>query len=92
MADPEVLDETAELSLTELCEICRVERVWVEELLAHGTITLRDEKLPATSILRVRKALRLERDLDLNMPGMALALDLLDEIERLRAELAQHQR
>ncbi|HRP35895.1 MAG TPA: chaperone modulator CbpM, partial [Gammaproteobacteria bacterium] len=29
-------------------------------------------------------AMRLHHDLDVNLPGVALALDLLEEIERLR--------
>jgi chaperone modulatory protein CbpM len=33
----------------------------------------------------VRCALRLERDLGVNLAGAALALDLLDELNRLRA-------
>ena len=39
------------------------------------------------SVTRVRFAERVARDLDVNTAGAALALDLLDEIERLRARL-----
>ena len=39
------------------------------------------------SVRRVRCAQRLERDLRVNVAGAALALDLLDELERLRARL-----
>ena len=35
------------------------------------------------SVVRVAKARRLERDLDLNPPGVALVLDLLDELDAL---------
>ena len=35
---------------------------------------------------RAQKALKLVRDLRVNWPGAALALDLLDEVERLRVE------
>jgi chaperone modulatory protein CbpM len=35
-------------------------------------------------VRRARRALRLQRDLDLNLAGAALALDLLDEVEILR--------
>jgi hypothetical protein len=31
-------------------------------------------------------ALRLERDLEINLAGVALALELLDELQRLRRE------
>ena len=39
------------------------------------------------ALRRVRRALRLERDLELNLAGVALALDLMDELEQLRNEL-----
>ena len=38
---------------------------------------------------RARVAVRLTRDLELNTPGVALALDLLDEIHELRSQLAR---
>jgi len=34
-----------------------------------------------------RVALRLERDLEVNLAGIALALDLMEELEQLRREL-----
>jgi chaperone modulatory protein CbpM len=36
------------------------------------------------SVIRTQVAVRLCEDLDVNLPGVALALDLLEEIERLR--------
>lgn len=41
----------------------------------------------AAALLRARRAVRLARDLDVNPPGVALALQLLDEIHRLEAVL-----
>ena len=39
------------------------------------------------SLRRTRVALRLLHDLELNLPGAALAVDLLDEIARLQRRL-----
>jgi len=39
------------------------------------------------ALRRARLALRLQRDLELNLAGVALALDLIDELQRLRREL-----
>lgn len=36
---------------------------------------------------RLRRALRLQRDLELNWPGVALALDLLEKIETMEQEI-----
>jgi chaperone modulatory protein CbpM len=41
--------------------------------------------------VRVRSALRLQRDLGVNLAGIALALDLMEELESLRAELKKMQ-
>jgi chaperone modulatory protein CbpM len=38
-------------------------------------------------VIRVRRAVRLQRDLELNLPGTALALELIDEIEQLRCRV-----
>ena len=38
------------------------------------------------AVTRAQKALKLVRDLRVNWPGAALALDLLEEVERLRVE------
>jgi chaperone modulatory protein CbpM len=90
----DLLDENMALSFDEFCEACRVEAAWIEQLLAHGALAIgeRQSHIPARHIIRVRKASRLQRDFDLNMPGVALALELLDEIERLRAELTRRSR
>lgn len=37
--------------------------------------------------MRVRSALRLQHDLGVNLAGIALALNLMEELEDLRAEL-----
>ena len=41
------------------------------------------------SLPRARVAVRLTRDLEVNTAGVALALDLLDEIAELRSQLAR---
>ena len=38
-------------------------------------------------MVRVRRALRLQRDFDASLPSVAVMLDLIEEIERLRNEL-----
>lgn len=86
-----VLDEE-EISLSELTRTCRVHAEWVMELVDEGVIEPRGAAAPqwrfsATSIVRVEKARRLQRDLGVNLPGVALALELLDRIDALEARL-----
>ncbi|HLT26186.1 MAG TPA: chaperone modulator CbpM [Zeimonas sp.] len=44
-------------------------------------------RFSGSALRRARLAMRLARDLEVNPPGVALALDLIDEIEALRARL-----
>ncbi len=84
----EVLEDV-ELTLGELCRRCGVPAEHVFELVEQGVAEPvgRDPgvwRFRGVSVYRVRCALRLERDLGVNAAGAALALDLLEELERLR--------
>ena len=86
----ELLDDASELTLAELCEACRVPAEHIVELVAEGIVEpLGQEqahwRFRAISVWRVHCALRLQRDLGVNVAGAALALDLLEELEQLRA-------
>ena len=84
--EAEILEHA--LSARELCEVCQVEETWLREFISHGSLHEHSTELySATSIVRVRKAKRLERDLNLNVSGIALVLDLLDEIEKLKTQV-----
>jgi chaperone modulatory protein CbpM len=87
-----ILDETEEVTLADLTRTCRVHAEWVMELVEEGIIEPRRPGGPqwvfsAISVVRVQKAQRLQRDLGVNLPGVALALQLLDRIEALEARL-----
>lgn len=89
-----VLDDDVELALDELVRACGAQREWVLELITEGIIsptdTARSEwRFQGATLARVRVARRLHRDLEVNLSGIALALDLLDEIEQLRSRLRQ---
>jgi chaperone modulatory protein CbpM len=43
----------------------------------------------AAAVKRIQVTLRLQSDLRVNLPGAALALDLLEELEELRSLLGQ---
>jgi chaperone modulatory protein CbpM len=88
----EVLDERVEYDLEGLCRICRLERRQVIELVVENVVEPAGEdpdhwRFTGNEVTRIQVATRLTQDLGLNAPGAALALDLLDEIERLRAAL-----
>ena len=85
-----VLDEEVVLSLGDLCCACSRHAEWVVELVDEGILQPAGHdqnqwRFPGTSLQRARTAMRLQQDLQINLAGVALALDLLDEIESLRA-------
>ena len=87
-----VLDEQTELTLAELCRACAAQAERIIELVEEGVLEpIGPEparwRFTAVHLRRARVAVRLQRDLGLNLAGAALALQLLDEVEDLRARL-----
>ena len=87
-----LLDEQTELSLDDLCHACSSSTEWVIELVEEGALEPVGHepsqwRFTGTSLQRLHTAMRLQRDLGLNLAGIALALDLLDEMETMRARL-----
>lgn len=87
-----VVEQELELSVEDLCRLCGVEGARVVELVEEGIVEPqgRDRenwRFRGVSISRVRCAVRLQRDLGVNLAGAALALELLEELNRLRARL-----
>jgi len=87
-----VFDEGTEITVVELCRVCSIERSLVEELIQEGILDPIDAgrgepRFSHTSIRRTLTVKHLQRDLRVNLPGAALALDLLERIEKLQAQL-----
>lgn len=87
-----VVEEELTLTTIELCRACNAEASHIELWVAEGVLqpsgaSPEQWRFSGRSLARVRVAMRLSRDLELNSPGVALALDLLDEIEGLEARL-----
>lgn len=88
-----ILEEESALSLAELCWTCRTPAETIIRMVDYGVIapvegdTSRQWRFHRSSLNRADKALRLKRDLGINLAGTALALELLDEIDDLRSKL-----
>lgn len=81
-------------SLVQVCVICDIDAERFIELVEFGVVIPAgaapdDWRFPASAMVRARKALRLQHEFGLEQQGLAMAMELLDEIDRLRAELAQ---
>ena len=82
------------LTLDGLCRACAVQTEFVMAMLEEGVAQPAEGQQPdnwrfsEVQVKRVTVAWRLQRDLGVNPAGAALALQLLDEMETLRAQLA----
>jgi chaperone modulatory protein CbpM len=88
----EIVEERVEFTLVELSHVAGASAeeivLWVEEGAFEPRGRSVDEwRFSGGALQRAVKARRLSHDLELNPQGVALALELLDEIEALRARL-----
>jgi len=86
-----LFDESARLSIGDLSRICSVDERHIVEFVEEGVLHVVDVstewRFTGDALRRARLALRLERDLELNLAGVALAVELIEEISQLRREL-----
>lgn len=88
-----IVDQTMTLTLTELKQKLAIDDVLFDEMQAFGLIELMTTEsgeayIHFADFRRIQIALRLLEDLELNLSGAVLALELLEELERARHELA----
>ncbi|MBU2568722.1 MAG: chaperone modulator CbpM [Gammaproteobacteria bacterium] len=84
-----VLDDNTRFTLLELCRLGQTSAEWVIELVEEGVLEpegsgIGDWRFGADALKRLQAVQRLQRDLRINLPGAALVLELLEEIEMLR--------
>lgn len=87
-----ILEELDALTLAEVCRACAVHAESIIELVEEGVLTPAglepgQWRFSGMHVRRATVAVRLRRDLGLNLAGAALALELLEELEALRARL-----
>ncbi|MBS0290213.1 MAG: hypothetical protein JSS07_09300 [Proteobacteria bacterium] len=87
-----LLDETITYTLKEITFLSDIDETIIIEMVEYGIA----EPLGSThekwvfnsqALLRLKKAMRLHRDLHINWPGISLALDLMQERDELRTLL-----
>jgi chaperone modulatory protein CbpM len=88
----DIFEEYAVLSVDDLSRLCAVDRNAIVELVEEGVLTVievdaTEWRFPGAALRRARTAMRLQRDLEVNLPGVALALELMEQLDRLRREL-----
>ncbi len=85
-----VLDEESTVGPGELCRAARISAERLLDMVQEGLLeplggeSPADWRFPATALPRVWVVARLQRDLQVNLAGAALALDLIEELNVLR--------
>ena len=94
-----IVEEGESVSFRSLCRYCSVPAEQVISMVDQGIIEPIESQVNSTywqfsggSIIRVQEAIRLQHDLGVNLPGTALALELLDEVKALRQQVSSLQR
>lgn len=87
-----VIDDATEVTVTELSLFCAVPQDRIVALVDEGileplTRTQEEWRFAGQCLRRAATALRLQRDLDIHLPAVAVILDLLDQIETLRRQI-----
>lgn len=85
------LEDEHALDLQGLAEACGVDAGFVHRLVDDGLLQPSVE-LPAwrfggAALARARRICRLQRDFDASLQSVAVMLDLIDEVEQLRARI-----
>ncbi|MFN0317507.1 MAG: chaperone modulator CbpM [Burkholderiales bacterium] len=88
----DLLEDEAEITLSELCRMCGLPAAQLSELVEEGIVDPiggdpAHWRFRVVSLRRVRFAVQVHEDLGVNWAGAALALDLLEELQALRARL-----
>ncbi|MFL9912836.1 chaperone modulator CbpM [Paraburkholderia sp. RL17-337-BIB-A] len=88
----QIVDENVEFTLVELSRVRGASEEELTHWVSEGVFEPMGERpqewrFSGAALRRVRTAQRLAHDFQINPPGVALALDLLDEIDALRARV-----
>ncbi len=90
-----IIESDNPLSLEELLQALQVERTFVIELIEYEVIKPQGQhqeewQFDHINFRRARLARNFYHDLEINLPGVALALELLERIETLEQQMQQN--
>lgn len=87
-----IVDGDLELSVDDICHSCDITPEFIQSLIEYGVIqpkgySLDNRRFDQIELQRVHRLLRLQNDLEVNLPGAALAIDLMDQMVELKAKV-----
>ncbi|RLD09635.1 MAG: MerR family transcriptional regulator [Chlamydiae bacterium] len=80
------VDEENELTLEQICEICRIDSKSIIEMVDEGIFEPEGDensswRFSYSCVETVRIVTRMQKDLRINLPGAALVLQLLEQMK-----------
>lgn len=89
---PVLIEQSTSLTLEEFCHALQTQESIIIEMVEYELLqpqgnTPEQWRFDSSSLRRGRIATSFQRDLEVNMPGIALALELMDRIEDLQCRL-----
>ena len=92
-----LMDETTKISFVEVCQKCHISEDVLLDMIEHGLFHhdaqhLKNIQIDQKTLVRIQSACRLQHDLGINLPGVVLVLELLDELAQIQDEfdILQH--
>jgi chaperone modulatory protein CbpM len=87
----EIIEEFSQLDLKKFAEACGQSPEWVLQLLEYDILPNRPDnrihQFFGDDVSRARRAYRLQRDFDASFTAVAMMLDLIEEVQKLRREV-----
>lgn len=86
------VDEYVELTLEEICVACNASSEFIEEIIQYGIIEprrmgLETLRFDLEHLRRIKMVQHLQKDLEVNIAGAALVIEMMDKMERMRKKL-----
>lgn len=87
-----LIEESETITYTEVCRKYNIPEKLLIEMMEQGLFSnqstrLNELQLNQKELQKIESAFRLHRDLGINLPGVVLAIELLERIERMDSEL-----
>lgn len=87
-----MIEESETISSIEVCAKYHIPKELLAEMMEHGLFSNQSAQIEQLTLnqkelRRIESAFRLHRDLGINLPGVVLAIELLEQIEQMEEEL-----
>lgn len=82
-----LLETQSSLTFIEISEHFHIPEALVHEMHLEGLFEAHQGQVDVQKLQRIASAIRLHQAFNINLPGVVLALELLDEIEAIQKEL-----